>query len=99
VLKGNQEQRIDRHQCPCCGYYTLSGRGVYDICPVCFWEDDDPTEVFGQPAPDRPQGPNRVQLRQARENFLAFGASEERRKQWVRSPEQEELPDKDPPPS
>ena len=29
-----------RYQCLCCGYWTLESRGEYDICPVCFWEDD-----------------------------------------------------------
>ena len=81
---------MSQHQCPCCGYCTLNDRGGYDICPVCFWEDDDPTEVFDQPAPDRPRGPNHVQLWQARENYLAFGASEERIKEYVRPPRPEE---------
>ncbi|MFF1770133.1 CPCC family cysteine-rich protein [Streptomyces sp. NPDC058249] len=26
--------------CPCCGFLTLDERGSYEICPVCFWEDD-----------------------------------------------------------
>lgn len=26
--------------CLCCGCLTLNERGGYDICPVCFWEDD-----------------------------------------------------------
>nr|WTB36094.1 CPCC family cysteine-rich protein [Streptomyces sp. NBC_00830] len=25
---------------PCCRYVTLEQRGMYEICPVCFWEDD-----------------------------------------------------------
>lgn len=31
-----------KYKCPCCGYYTFDERpsGSYDICPVCFWEDD-----------------------------------------------------------
>ena len=28
------------YACPCCGFLTLPSRGGYDICPVCFWEDD-----------------------------------------------------------
>jgi hypothetical protein len=28
------------YPCPCCGFVTLSERSVYEICPVCFWEDD-----------------------------------------------------------
>lgn len=26
--------------CPCCGAPTSGGPGSFDICPVCFWEDD-----------------------------------------------------------
>ena len=26
--------------CLCCGYRTLDERGAFDICQVCFWEDD-----------------------------------------------------------
>lgn len=26
--------------CLCCGYRTLDERGAFDICPICFWEDD-----------------------------------------------------------
>ena len=26
--------------CLCCGYRTLDERGAFDICPVCFWEDE-----------------------------------------------------------
>lgn len=26
--------------CPCCCYLTLPNRGNYDICPLCYWEDD-----------------------------------------------------------
>ena len=31
-----------RYKCPCCGHYILGhiANGSYDICPVCFWEDD-----------------------------------------------------------
>ena len=26
--------------CPCCGLPTLPSRGNYEICPICWWEDD-----------------------------------------------------------
>ncbi|WP_431109000.1 CPCC family cysteine-rich protein [Winogradskyella poriferorum] len=57
-------------QCPCCDYYTLSERGVYDICPICFWEDDgiDITEL------DKHSGPNHITLREGRFNFEKYGA-------------------------
>ncbi len=30
----------DRFLCPCCYMPTLKERAGYDICPICFWEDD-----------------------------------------------------------
>ena len=57
------------HACLCCGYRTLSDRG-WDVCPVCFWEDD--TEDV-----DRVSGANHLTLRQARDNFRRFGACDE----------------------
>lgn len=27
-------------KCLCCGYFTIENRAEFDICPVCFWEDD-----------------------------------------------------------
>jgi hypothetical protein len=81
-----------RSRCPCCGSFTLASRGAHDICPVCFWEDDDADEEFGQAAPVRPEGPNRVHLWQARRNYAIIGASEERVQRFVRPPRPEETP-------
>jgi hypothetical protein len=64
------------YRCPCCGHRTLDERGVYDICQVCYWEDDgqddhDADEVRG--------GPNyELSLTQARQNFREFGACSRR---------------------
>src|SRR3569833_2977032 len=38
VVSGPIECQVFR--CPCCGVRTLIERGGYDICSVCFWEDD-----------------------------------------------------------
>jgi hypothetical protein len=81
-----------RYACPCCGHKTLDEGppGTYDICPVCFWEDD-PVQFDD---PDYEGGANRPSLRQAQTNFLRFGASEERRRASVRKPRLgEERPD------
>ncbi|MFE5141002.1 CPCC family cysteine-rich protein [Streptomyces fagopyri] len=78
------------YRCPCCGYLTLAERGLYEICPVCFWEDDgqdnhDADRVRG--------GPNgRLSLTQARRNFHAMGACDERHAQFVREPLSHEHP-------
>ena len=58
--------------CPCCEFRTLSERGGYEICPVCFWEDD------GSQDPDRVSGPNHMTLREGRENFARLGAVSEK---------------------
>ena len=29
-----------RITCPCCGYPTLTGPRLYEICELCWWEDD-----------------------------------------------------------
>ena len=55
------------HTCPCCGFPTLEARAVFDICEICWWEDD------GQDDPHADQvwsGPNKdYSLSQARRNF------------------------------
>lgn len=58
--------------CPCCGYRSLRERGGYEICRVCFWEDDG-TEELG-----RVSSPNGMSLQEARTNFQSFGAVAEK---------------------
>ncbi len=43
--------------CPSCGYPTLDERNAWDICSICFWEDDgqddkDADKVYGGPNAD-----------------------------------------------
>lgn len=54
--------------CPCCGYQTLEARNDYEICGVCFWEDD------GANQEDDYSGPNHMTLGQGRQNVAKFGA-------------------------
>jgi hypothetical protein len=75
-----------RYVCACCGYRTLLNEGQYEICAVCRWEDDPYMD------PDAESGPNRTSLNEARANFARLGASNERRKQFVREPRPEEYP-------
>jgi hypothetical protein len=46
--------------------------GHYDICPICFWEDDP----IQRDNPDEDNGANKVSLRQAQINFEELGACE-----------------------
>lgn len=66
-------------QCPCCDYFTLTNRGNYEICEICFWEDDgqDLTELIIH------SGPNHITLGEARMNFLKFGACTENSVDYV----------------
>lgn len=71
------------YACPCCGYATLSEPAEYEICEICFWEDD------GQDDPlDREPffGPNGVSLAEARFNFIVFGAAEKKDLRHCRKP-------------
>lgn len=93
--------------CLCCGCLTLDERGGYDICPVCFWEDDAyliigngeikgvlvDKEVSGEELLDVPSGANHgLTLREGRENYRNFGACEKSMKKYVRKPKKSELP-------
>lgn len=61
-------------QCPCCDYFSFKQRGQYDICKVCFWEDDG----LDLDRLDQISGPNHLSLREARKNFATFGACDEK---------------------
>lgn len=53
-------------QCPCCKYYSIEPGmdGFCEICTVCFWENGG-------------DGPNRMKLEDAQENFNSLGAMEQ----------------------
>lgn len=73
--------------CLICGYRTLHERGGFEICLVCYWEDDgeydDPTEIAGGSNGD-------LSLTSARENFRRIGAVSVEMLQHVREPLSEE---------
>ena len=68
--------------CPCCRYHTLAEERRWEICPICFWEDD-PLQCD---EPDYAGGVNEESLEEARRNFKAFGASSRRDLSNVRPP-------------
>lgn len=49
--------------CPCCHYFSIDPGedGLWDICPVCFWENGG-------------DGPNHISIVEAANNFKQFGA-------------------------
>jgi hypothetical protein len=61
-----------RHPCPCCGLPSLRAPAVFEVCRVCWWEDDGQSDADAG-APNH--GPNGdLSLLQARVNFAARGS-------------------------
>ena len=73
--------------CPCCGYATLETRGQFEICPICFWEDDGQDDVD---AHEEKGGPNRHSLLEGRKSFLLTGVAHPEDHAAVRAPTSED---------
>jgi hypothetical protein len=72
VKVGEVEGEVEKMEaCPCCGYLALENRQMYEICPVCYWLDD---ETEGE---ETVSEENEMSLVQARENFKKFGIMDE----------------------
>lgn len=60
-----------RFQCPCCDHVTLAEEDRWEICGICYWEDDG----VDLDSADCCSGANHgLTLRQGRQNFAEFGA-------------------------
>lgn len=70
---------MKKYTCPCCGYKTIESDGDYEICPVCFWEDD-PFQKMNE----YDFGANKIPLVEAQKNYLRYGACEKTATQYVR---------------
>jgi len=79
---------MKKYKCPCCECLTLNSPppGDFEICPVCYWEDDN--VQYADPFFEG--GANEPSLDQARNNFQKFGASSKDFIDVVRSPLPEE---------
>ena len=63
----------DKHlfNCPCCGLPTLNERSVFEICTVCWWEDDGQDDDNAEHVLGGPNG--KYSLSTARKNFILHG--------------------------
>lgn len=59
----------DLNKCPCCGYRVHESQGDFEVCPVCYWEDD------GTANDKRYSSANHMTLEEARSNFERIGAA------------------------
>ncbi|MEK3765899.1 CPCC family cysteine-rich protein [Solibacillus sp. FSL K6-4121] len=80
-----------KYTCPCCGYKTLDEEppGTYEICSICFWEDDG----VQYEDPDYEGGANLPSLRKAQKNYVLFGACEESCIDAARKPNKNDVRD------
>ncbi|HHH5923449.1 TPA: CPCC family cysteine-rich protein [Listeria innocua] len=96
---------MSKQRCACCNCLTIDVRGEFEICPICFWEDDayfvfDEEEIYSHyqdlsSIEDllkiRSSANNGLTLLEARQNFKQFGACELAMKKYVRVPIADEL--------
>jgi hypothetical protein len=75
--------------CPCCGFKTIRERGGFEICHVCFWEDDGQGDDDADLVRGGPNG--ELSLTVARKNFQQYGASDQKFKNQVRPPQPNEI--------
>lgn len=80
---------MGKYKCVCCGNRTLNSElpGTFEICPVCYWEDDN--VQFDDP--DYEGGANSISLNKARENYIRIGAISADCLEHVRKPLEEEI--------
>jgi hypothetical protein len=79
-----QSNDHEKQHCPCCNYQTLNDRGRFEICSVCFWQDDGQDDIDADKVNG---GPNSsLSLTEARQNYREFGACERRLLEYVRLP-------------
>ncbi|GMO51050.1 MAG: hypothetical protein Pg6C_15490 [Treponemataceae bacterium] len=52
-------------QCPCCGNVTLESEGLFDVCEICEWQDDNIQRL----KPDYTGGANAISLNEAKAAF------------------------------
>lgn len=85
IHKSGRTTVTDMHKCPCCDCMTIGLPHCYEICPVCFWEDDGTEDV------NEGFGPNATTLGDARRNYATIGACDPNMLRYVRKPLPEEI--------
>lgn len=78
------------YPCPCCGHLVFDEPpGSFQICPVCYWEDD----IVQLADPSYRGGANQASLAEAQRSYARHGWCEDRVAPFVRPPSQEEVRD------
>ncbi|ELQ0051045.1 hypothetical protein R2C82_000499 [Listeria monocytogenes] len=96
---------MSKERCACCNCLTIDVRGEFEICPICYWEDEGyfvftEEEIYShyqnislieELLNIRSAANNGLTLLEARQNFKEFGACELAMKEFVREPTADEL--------
>lgn len=82
------ENKLKIFTCPCCGYPTLSARGIYIACSICDWEDDgqddhEADEVWGGPNYDLSLTEGRLQIGRILREFAIDAGKKSVNLGWV----------------
>ena len=78
-------ESLAKNQCPCCGCLTIDEQAGWDICPVCFWEDDGALDGVG--------ANHGISVEKGRENLKLFGAFLPELSAFTRKPYESEITD------
>jgi len=63
-----------RHKCLCCNYLSLLTKDDFEICEICYWEDDPLTKEVNKISSIN----HGLTLEDAKKNFVKFGAVEQK---------------------
>ena len=85
-MSTNSEEKIG---CIVCGYKTLDSKTDWDICPICFWEDD--VLLLDGDDDDRSPANGEMLVSTAQINYRTCGAADPADLEHVRSADGEEL--------
>lgn len=72
--------------CFVCGHITLGERCDWEICPVCFWEDD----VLVSSQDESSSANSGMKVSEAQANYILYRACDESSKEHVRPPKENE---------
>ena len=72
---------MKKHACIICGHLTLTTRTDWEICPVCYWEDDVP---YG--GVDKHSPANAMSIQHAQDNYRRHHACDVKYIGSVRDP-------------
>lgn len=73
---------MNRHHCIICGYLTLESRCEYEVCEICYWEDD----LLFEGSDDWSPANGDLRISEAQANFLQFGACHSNVARFTRPP-------------